>query len=111
MTEELDNKSEGTSMTGHKVSTSNAGLFVSYRIPPSDYQSMGVIAKHLHAMGKIKSPTVSALAKSCLYTQVNLFMLIEAQNQQAIQYDKQMKDLQESIARNRVPPFQKNSPW
>jgi hypothetical protein len=89
---------------------SNAGIFVSYRIPPSDYAAMELIAKHLHAMGTIRQPTVSALAKACLYTQCNLFTLIEQQNQSAMEYDKRMKELQESIARNRVPTYQKTAP-
>lgn len=85
--------------------SSNAGIFVSYRLPKEDFQAMELIAKHLHAMGTINSPTVSSLAKACLYTQINLFTLIESQNQTAIEYDKRMKELQESIAKTRVPVY------
>jgi hypothetical protein len=52
-------KSETETATTSPSKTSNAGIFVSYRVPPSDYQSMELIAKHLHAMGKLESFCVS----------------------------------------------------
>ena len=52
---------------------SNAGIFISYRVPPASYQEFERIAKIAYEGGGISKPTVTALAKSSLFTQANLF--------------------------------------
>ncbi|MGC2684589.1 MAG: hypothetical protein WA323_22240 [Candidatus Nitrosopolaris sp.] len=44
--------------------------------------------------GQIKSPTVSALAKASMYTQVNQFLMIAQKNTELLEHDKRMRRLQ-----------------
>ena len=38
------------------VKESNAGIFVSFRVPPSDYQEFQRIATIVHQQGHLKAP-------------------------------------------------------
>ncbi|MGB6531262.1 MAG: hypothetical protein WBF33_24405, partial [Candidatus Nitrosopolaris sp.] len=48
------------------VKESNAGIFVSFRVPPSDYQEFQRIATIVHQEGHLKAPTVTALANKSI---------------------------------------------
>ncbi|MGA8084922.1 MAG: hypothetical protein WB988_23970, partial [Candidatus Nitrosopolaris sp.] len=92
MIEELKSETETTAIEVAKPS--NAGLFVSYRVPPNDFAEFQRIAILVHKQGFLKAPTVTALAKACLYTQCNLYLEGERKNLEIIEYDKKMKQLQ-----------------
>lgn len=86
------------------VKESNAGIFVSFRVPPSDYQEFQRIATIVHQQGHLKAPSVTALAKASLYTQANQYLLTERENNRIIEYDKKRKELQALTGPSQVFP-------
>ena len=72
--------------------------FVQFRIKPEEVELLSNIAKTLHNEGAIKAPTISALAKSCFITQINIWLLIQQKNAMIIEHDKPMKQLQPSVS-------------
>lgn len=100
MIEELNSE---TAKTTAIVKESNAGIFVSFRVPPSDYQEFQRIATITYQQGQIRAPTVTALAKACLYTQTNLYHMIEQQNLEIVEYDKKLKQLQAITGPSKFP--------
>jgi hypothetical protein len=49
-------------------------------------------------MKEQSTPTISALAKSCFYTQINQWLLIQQKNAMIIEHNKRMKELQASVS-------------
>ena len=72
--------------------------FVQFRIKPEEVELLSNIAKTVHNQGAIKAPTISALAKSCFYTQTNQWLLIQQKSAMIIEHDKRMKELQTPVS-------------
>ncbi|MFY9796739.1 MAG: hypothetical protein WB988_17425 [Candidatus Nitrosopolaris sp.] len=72
---------------------------IQFRISVQEYQVFSNICKLLYEQKAIKALTVSALARACLFSQINQWLAIQQKNAEIITYDKRMKELQATVAR------------
>ncbi len=77
---------------------SKSSTFVQFRIKSDEADILSNAAITLFNEGAIKAPTISALAKSCPYTQMNQWLLIQQRNAMMIEHDKRMKQSQASVS-------------
>jgi hypothetical protein len=68
-------------------------VIISYRVSLLEYQTMNRIADLLFKSGSIKANTVNALAKAAAFTQMNLFLQIDAREKAYKEREKALQDL------------------
>jgi hypothetical protein len=68
--------------------------FFQGRITLEEYEKLLPLAQECFNNGVIKKPTISALARSCLMTQANIYFQNELRNEQIRQADERRKQLQ-----------------
>jgi hypothetical protein len=71
-------------------------VIVSYRVSLLEYQTMTRIADLLFKNGSIKANIVTALAKAAAFTQINLFLQIEAR-------ENAYKEREEALQDHKLP--------
>ena len=71
-------------------------VILSYRVSLLEYQTMTRIADLLFKNGSIKANTVNALAKAAAFTQINLFLQIEAR-------ENAYKEREEALQDHKLP--------
>jgi hypothetical protein len=86
-----------------KRSNPDPRSFVQFRISIPEYDIYAQVAQELYKQGDIKAPTISALAKSSLVTQVNLWFQIEKQNLRIMEEEEKRKKLQAMTGPSRFP--------
>jgi hypothetical protein len=67
-------------------------VIVSYRVSLLEYQTMTRIADLLFKNGSIKANIVTALAKAAAFTQINLFLQIEARENAYKEREEALQD-------------------
>ena len=70
--------------------------FVQFRLSPFEYSAMEKIARFLNSQGLIPKPTVSSLARVCLFSYVNTVARALEQEQQKQEQQKQERLKQQS---------------
>src|SRR5438105_4046323 len=63
---------------------------IAYRVTPAEYQTMTRIADLLFKNGSIKINSPSALARAAAFTQINIFLQIEAKEKAYKEYEAEL---------------------
>jgi hypothetical protein len=79
---------------------------IAYRVTPVEYQTMTSIADLLFKNGSIKINSPSALARAAAFTQINIFLQIEAKEKAYKEYEAELHKCRIRSMRsyNYVPP-------
>jgi hypothetical protein len=84
--------------TASSKAQSKNSTFVQFRIKPDEAKFLSDAATALYNEGVIKAPTISALAKSCFFTQMNQWLLIQQKDAMIIEHCKRMNQLRSSVS-------------
>lgn len=86
--DENENVSEdvNVSETGPRKKT----MRIVYRVTPAEYQTMTRIADLVFKNGSIKINSPSALARAAAFTQINIFLRIEAKEKAYKEYEAEL---------------------
>jgi hypothetical protein len=76
--------------------------FVQFRISIPEHDIYAQVAQELYKQGDIKAPTISALAKASLITQINLWFQIEKENLRIAEEEEKRKKLQAMTGPTRI---------
>lgn len=77
--------------------------FVQFRISLDEFASLFPIAKQAFNEGKIKAPTISALARASLMTMANLKLKIDEENERIREADRKRMELQAMTGPCKIP--------
>src|SRR5215831_1929948 len=78
--------------------------FVQFRISPFEYSSMQKIARFLNSKGLIPKPTVSSLARVCLFSHVNTVA-------KALEQELLKQELPKQQSQSSTPFMSRMWPW
>jgi hypothetical protein len=81
--------------------------FVQFRLSPFDYSAMEKIARFLNSKGLIPKPTVSSLARTCLFSHLNI---VERALEQELLKQKQLKQQSQPVTFS-TPFTSRMWPW
>ena len=102
--DENENVSEGVNVseTGPRKKT----LRIVYRVTPAEYQTMARIADLVFKNGSIKINSPSALARAAAFTQINIFLQIEAKEKayKVCEAELHKRGIRSTGSYNYVPP-------
>jgi len=96
--EKIREKNHQKLETSSSKAKSKNHTFIQFRIKPKEVELLSNIATTLYNERAIKAPTLSALAKSCFYTQINQWLLIQQKSDMIVEHDKRMRELQASAS-------------
>jgi hypothetical protein len=97
-----DEKNVSEDVTGSLKKT----MRIAYRVTPVEYQTMTRIADLLFKNGRIKINSPSALARAAAFTQINIFLHIEAKEKAYKIYEAELhkRRIRSTRSYNYVPP-------
>ena len=81
--------------------------FVQFRLSPFDYSAMEKIARFLNSKGLIPKPTVSSLARACLFSHLNI---VERALEQELLKQEQLKQQSQPVTFS-TPLMSRMWPW
>lgn len=74
-----------------------ARTFIRFRVEAPVYQQLEKFAELFHSKGAIVKPTIGALAKSCLFTQIKSFILAAEQDYRAQEAERLRQEAERQL--------------
>ncbi len=65
--------------------------FVQFRLSPQEYETFQRVANMLHEQKILKNNSVASLVRTCAFTQVNQWLMIEAKQKAIEEYDRKQR--------------------